>query len=47
MAASGPLFDEFLGDLYPSNLFKLFQVHLSIAVQVEHLKGNLKVPLGS
>lgn len=41
---------HFLGGLcclYPSNLFKLFQVHLSIAVQVKHLKGNLKVPLGS
>lgn len=30
-----------------SNLFKLFQIHFSITIQIKHLEGNLKVPLGS
>lgn len=30
-----------------SNLVKLLQIHLSVTVQIKHLEGNLKVPLGS
>lgn len=30
-----------------SNLVKLLQIHFAISVQIKHLEGNLKVPLGS
>lgn len=28
-------------------LLKLFHVHLAVAVQIKHLKGDFKIPLGS
>lgn len=30
-----------------SDLLKLLQIHLTVTVQVKHLEGDLKVPLGS
>lgn len=33
--------------LSQSDLLKLLQIYLSVTVQIKHLEGDLKVPLGS
>lgn len=33
--------------IFQSDLLKLLQIHLTVTVQVKHLEGDLKVPLGS